>query len=466
MNKTRIICTAGPAIASEKKFLQLAQNGMNIVRFNCSHGTAQDRERFLSLITKTEKITKRPLGIMIDLQGPRLRVGDLPKPFTLVAGDVWHLAVKKKADEKSKTLPIDLASLHNNLNPHTDIFMDDGLIHVRVIKKTPAGADVAVVVGGTLTSRKGVNIPHIKGTLPILSQKDKEDLLWGLNHDVNFVAMSFVRTSDDVLKLKALIRKHKTYQPPLVISKIEKPEAMQNLRAIVKESDGIIVARGDLGIELGLAKVPAAQNRIVSVCRDLKKPVIVATQMLSSMRWEAIPTRAEVSDVATAVYLGADGVMLTGETSVGKHAVAAVKMLGQIISQTEQVPLSVPTPAPAYDKDTLAETILANVCQLAKDVRAKAIVVHTTRGQMTGILSKLGVAIPIFACTENEHLYRRTTLFSGIIPIMVDKRMSCGQGNDIIAHLKALKYLRTNDLVVFVERVAKTNSVNVEITAI
>ena len=293
-NRTKIICTIGPSIDSPSTLHTLAQCGMSIIRINCSHGTTETRTRQMTCIRNMEQTYASPIGVMLDLQGPKLRIGDLPSPFKLASDDIWKLSTHESADEKQKILPIPSHEIAKSVEVGDALYMDDGLIYTQVIRKDKTDLWVKVINGGFLESRKGINIPYYKGTLPILSAKDKQDLCWGIEFKVDFVALSFVRYASDIAHLKAVIRQYKPQHEPLIIAKIEKPEAVENMDEIIAASDGILVARGDLGIELPPEKVPVVQKQLIEKCRLAKKPVIIATQMLDSMRINPRPTRAEV----------------------------------------------------------------------------------------------------------------------------------------------------------------------------
>jgi len=399
MIRTKIICTAGPTVDSDDKIEALVRKGTSIIRLNCSHGNYKSRLKHIKSIRRIEKKLDKPIGIMLDLQGPKLRVGDLKQIMYLHSNDVWQLSYGEPANEAKKIISIGFKNLPNAVSVGGRIYMDDGLIRTVVVKKNKKDVWVKILHGGPLDSHKGINIPYYKGKIPILRKKDKDDLIWGLKHGVEFVALSFVRNANDIIKLKKFIKKHSKDHIPLVIAKIEKPEAVTNMDEIIDVSDGILVARGDLGIELSLQKVPVVQKQLIEKCRLKKKPVIIATQMLDSMRLHPIPTRAEVSDVASAIYAGADSLMLTGETSSGKYPILAANMLHNIIKEVEDHMIQKifrKTPRD-FGLTTLYEAFLFNVMQLADDIQAKAIVMLTRRGVLTKIISKFHPKQPIFS---------------------------------------------------------------------
>lgn len=463
--RTKIICTDGPSVDSEDRIRAMIKQGMSILRLNCSHGNDASRLNALTRVRKIEKELLTPIGVMIDLQGPKLRVGDLPKPFMLHHGDVWVISTKKKADEACKIIPTSFKDLPSAVDKDSRIYMNDGLIRTQVVTKDEDSVTVKVIHGGVLESRKGMNIPHYRGRHSLLNQKDKADLLWGLEHEVDFVAVSFIRTAEDVTTVRRFIRKHSPDKQPLIIAKIEKPEAVENMDAIIQESDGILVARGDLGIELSLAKVPVVQKQLIEKCRFAKKPVIIATQMLDSMRTQPIPTRAEVSDVASAIYAGADAVMLTGETSAGQYPVKATEMLHQIISEVEHHMIQKnfrKTPRD-FDLKDYKEAFLFNVMQLADDIEAKAIVILAKRGQLTKAMSKFHPKQPVFSLAPDVGAYRQLCLYWGVFPIETPMRVIERRIEHGIEVLKNERLIKKSDRLVFVYWDYLSDNLNVKI---
>lgn len=468
MNRTKIICTSGPAIDSEKKITELAKKGMAVIRFNCSHGDFKNRLRVLRLVRRVEKKLKQPIGVMLDLQGPKLRIGDLPKPFLLQEDEVWCLSNRLPADEEKKIIPLKLAHLADSVEKGDAILIHDGLIHTKVTRKNQSEIYVKVQYGGLLESRKGVNIPHYKGPLQALSLKDKKDLVWGIENEVDFVALSFVRSVDDIRKLKKEITKLKPKNPPLVIAKIEKPGAVKDMEDIVIESDGILVARGDLGVELKPEEVPVVQKQLIEVCRFHRTPVIVATQMLDSMRFHPIPTRAEVSDVASAIYAGTDALLLTAETSTGKYPVQATAMMSQIVKEVEahMIQKDFRKEPKDFGVQSYKRALAFNVVQMASDVKAKAIVVLNRRGDMTKRISKIHPKQPVFSLAVNATTYRQLSLYWGIFPINMKQKNTAARikkGTEILLYKKAIK---KGDRLVFLYRDYKSEAMNLKVVEV
>ncbi len=468
MNRTKIICTAGPSVDTPAQIEALVKNGMSVFRINCSHGTHAQYDRILKIVRGVEKKLGQTIAIMIDLQGPKLRVGDLPQPFTLRAGETWTLSGKGIADEKKKIIPIKIPDFAQSVAVGGKIFMDDGLIEVEVAKKLSDAITVKVLHGGHLNSRKGMNIPFYRGKLSAITAKDRADLVWGLGQNVDIVALSFVREAKDIVELKRLIGKRPTDRMPLTFAKIEKPEAVDNLEAIMLESDGILVARGDLGIELQQEKVPVVQKLIIEMCRKHKKPNIVATQMLDSMRFNPIPTRAEVSDVANTIFSAADAVLLTGETSSGKYPIEACATMNRIIGEVEGFlsGRSIIKRESDFNLSEYQETFLFHAIQMADKIDVRAIVMLTKQGQLIKVASKFHPKQPIYAMAPTMDLARKLAIYWGVHPIslgqkLVEARMKAGT-----AMLKSQKVVKKGDRLLFIYRDYKSDDLNLKVTEV
>ncbi|MBX7149076.1 pyruvate kinase [bacterium] len=465
MIRTKIICTSGPSVDSPDKMQALVEAGMSLIRINCSHGAIADRQKQLAIIRGVEKKMNIPIGIMADLQGPKLRVAKLAQHLDLHRDEVWKLSPSEKQDQVKKVIPVDYKRIAQAVVPGDMLYMDDGLIQTVVVKKNKADVWVKIIHGGILESRKGINIPNFKAHNPILNSKDKEDLKWALAQKLDFIAVSFVRTVKDIKDVRKFIAQHSSEHVPLVIAKIEKPEAVDNLDGIIKESDGILVARGDLGIELSPERVPVVQKQIIEQCRLLQKPVIVATQMLDSMRYNPRPTRAEVSDVASSIYAGADAVMLTGETSSGKYPIKATQMISKIVSEVEtHMELkSFFKRASDFGVSQYWDAFVFNVMTMASDIKAKAIVVLVKNGHITKILSKMHPKQPVYSIAPNPASHRKLTLFWGVYPLEVfhshlEKRIDGG-----LAILRKKKVVKKGEKLIFVYRDYKTDNLNLKV---
>lgn len=470
MPRTKIICTTGPSVNSDAKIEALVKNGMSLIRINCSHGTPQSRLPEIDRIRRIEKKLKLPIGIMLDLQGPKLRVGVLPEPIMLKQDELWKLSPTANLCVSKKIIPVDFKGIASAVKIGSDLYMDDGLIHTQVVKKRGKDVWIRIKHGGILASRKGINIPDYSAKHFILNKKDKEDLVEGLKYQPAFVAISFVRSAKDIWDVRKFISQQNPNSYPLVIAKIEKPEAVKNMDAIIEVSDGILVARGDLGIELNPEMVPVVQKQLIEKCRFAKKPVIIATQMLDSMRINPRPTRAEVSDVASAIYAGADAVLLTGETSSGKYPVQTCAMMRKILEQVEShmAEKSYRKMPKHYNLKQDYEVFLLNTIQLAEDVGAKAIMLMTKQGIMTKTISKLHPPLPVFSLASNPVAYRQLTLYWGVFPLELKRtkikiEMRIKRGIEI---LKKRKVIKPTDRVVFVYRDYLSNNLNLKMMVV
>lgn len=412
MRKTKIVCTLGPACDEPRVLKKLIAAGLNVARLNLSHGT---REEHAARIKKVRALCGEA-AILADLQGPRIRTGRLKNgQIELKSGSKLILTSEDiKGDEKRiSVLPSGVISAVKN---GESILLADGTIKLKVTAKKKGEVECSVVEGGPLGEHKGVNLPSTVLELPSLTAKDKEDIDWAIAQKVDYLALSFIRKPVDVLALKKILRDKKADIP--VIAKIEKGEAVKNLKAIIEAADGVMVARGDLGVELSLEKVPVIQKEIIETCQALEKPVIVATQMLESMVKEPTPTRAEVSDVANAIFDGADAVMLSEETSIGAYPVETVEMMARIALQAESRMKFRPRELMADGNIDVAVAHAA--CVLAQVVKAKAIITFTETGSTSRRVSKHRPDIPVLGVVTNERTLRRLALYFGVQPVRID----------------------------------------------
>ena len=375
---TKIVATLGPASSSKEVIRSLAQEGVSVFRLNFSHGSHDDHRRNVGFIREVEKEIGRPIGILCDLQGPKLRIGTFKNDdIVLAEGDKFRLDMNPEAgDETRVCLPH--PEIFKAMVKGMDLLVNDGIIRLKVDAFGPDFADTTVVTGGRLSNKKGVNVPGVPLPINSLTEKDRNDLEAALGMGVDYIGLSFVQNPEDVLIAKYLIQNRAA-----IISKIEKPSALEHLEEIIRLSDGVMIARGDLGVELPPEKVPLLQKRIISVCRKANKPVIVATQMLESMVVNPTPTRAEVSDVANAVFDAVDAVMLSAETAAGKYPVEAVRLMDKIIMETESGDLyqKFLDAARLPPDETTESAITASARVTAQNLRdAKAIVSYTISG--------------------------------------------------------------------------------------
>ncbi|MBP2310974.1 pyruvate kinase [Azospirillum soli] len=408
---TKIVATLGPASSSPEMIRALFDAGVDVFRLNFSHGTHEDHAQRLATIRALEAELDHPIAVMADLQGPKLRVGTFAKgPIELKVGQRFRLDLSTTPGDSSR-VGMPHPEIFAALKPETDLLLDDGKVRLRVVDCSPDHADTVVVSGTRLSDRKGVNVPGVVLPLSPLTRKDREDLVFALDQGVDWVALSFVQRPEDVAEARKLIAGRAA-----LLSKLEKPQAVSHLDEIIELSDGVMVARGDLGVELPAEDVPTIQKRIVRESRRAGKPVIVATQMLESMVGAPAPTRAEASDVATAVYDGADAVMLSAETAAGSYPVEAVSIMDRIARRVEHDPLyrTIMDAQHPDPQQTSADAITAAARQVAHTIQAAAIVTYTTSGSTTLRAARERPEVPILCLTSNIETARRLQLAYGV----------------------------------------------------
>ncbi len=420
MRKTKIICTVGPATSNYEMLKELYEAGMNIIRLNMSHATHKWADRMIDHIVELNKETTYPVGILLDTQGPEIRTSVLENDLNLKTGDEISISVRDGVDVEESSFRINYDELIDTVNVGDKITVDNGLINLEVLEKNTPIMRCKVIDGGVLGSKKHVNLPGIRVNLPSMTSKDKEDILFAMEREVDFIALSFVREAKDILELRSLmeITNAKKARTMKVIAKIEDQQGLRNLEEIIRVSDGIMVARGDLGVEIDLAELPNVQRRIVRLCAEHGRRVIVATHLLESMIDNPIPTRAEVTDVANAVYEEADAVMLSGETTVGKYPVRCVKFLNDIALASERKRGLRFTANLSKDSDK--EHLAANAVELADDMRVKGIVVVTRHGIMANYVTDAHPGTPIFAFTNIGVTRRLMTLNRNLYPFKIE----------------------------------------------
>lgn len=422
LRRTRIVCTIGPATASAEGVQALVTAGMDVARINFSHGTHDDHRRVIEWVRDASKFAGRPIPILQDLQGPKIRLGRMQDEAVLIhKGARLVLTAEPLETGTAERAHVSYDALAEEVSPGNRILIDDGNIEVVVMEV--AGGDVIteVVVGGPLRSRKGVNLPELKAARPGMTDKDKRDLAFGLAHDVDFVALSFVRTGGDVGELLDRVREGGKHVG--VIAKIEKPEAVEDFDDILYRADGIMVARGDLGIEIPLQEVPVVQKQLIRGCLDAAKPVITATQMLESMMENPRPTRAEATDVANAVFDGTDAVMLSGETAAGKYPIRAVEVMDEIIRTAEgsrrllggREAADVVT----HRADRVTQAISFTAVRLAQEVGAVALCCLTHSGSTARAIARHRPDVPIYAFTDAPRAVGRIALTWGVEPVQI-----------------------------------------------
>lgn len=421
--KAKIVATIGPSSMSPETLEKLINAGMNVARLNFSHGTHDEHAEWIKCIREISAKTGKPVGILQDLQGPKIRVGVLEPAVDLIENEVVTLyaegsSVPKKSE---KNIPVAFSELFDCASLADKILLDDGHLSLVVVETGKNYLRAKVGVGGKLTSHKGINLPGVKLTIPGFTDKDKADLEFGLSQNVDFVAISFVRSAADIISVKnAMESMDEEGLHPLIIAKLEKPEALDNLEEIMNVADGVMVARGDLGVEMSPERVPIAQKRIIQSANQHGKIVITATQMLDSMINNPLPTRAEASDVANAIFDGTDAVMLSGETASGSFPVEAVQMMDRIVRSAEtSFQEWGHYNSPRVENGDDAASITRAARELAHDLNVAAIAVFTHTGRTALLMSKTRARVPILVFTPTVLTYSRLSILWGVMPYLV-----------------------------------------------
>ena len=452
--RTKIVATIGPASSTSDKISALIEAGMDGARLNFSHGTRDDHARSVELVREAEKDCGRPVALIADLQGPKLRIGDLDEPRPLAVGETVVIAGEDAA--RDGDLPVSPAVLGSVLQPGNDVLIDDGHVRLRVERVERGRVSCAVLVGGDVGSHKGVNLPGVPLPIPSITRKDLDDLDAALGFGVDYVALSFVRSAADVLALRTLIEARGSHA--WVIAKIEKAEAVAALDGILEEAHAVMVARGDLGVEIGAAEVPLLQKRIIHSALEHAKPVITATQMLESMIHAPEPTRAEASDIANAILDGTSAIMLSGETAIGAYPVEAVAVMDRIALAVEpHLDYRHETPQ-ASDLPTIDQATSNAACDLAEALSAKAILVPTVSGRTASAVARLRPQRSILALTHNADSLRHMSLEWGVTPIPITETSDVEELWD-----RSLNAARASGLVVPGDRVVTTAGTAVNI---
>jgi len=427
-HKTKIVATVGPACDTYEKLLELVKAGVNVFRLNFSHGSHENKAQIIEHIHTINKTEPYNIAILADLQGPKLRVGEIENgALKIEPGDILTFTSKEKVVGTKERIYISYPNLHNDVNVGEKILIDDGKLEVVVTEITSTGdVKVKVTYGGTLLPKKGVNLPDTAISLPAMTEKDFQDFEFIIAQEADWVALSFVRKAEDIINLKKLVQERKSNVK--VMAKIEMPSALADLRNIILESDGVMVARGDLGVELPVEKVPMAQRDIIRKCIHRGKPVIVATQMMESMIDRVKPNRSEITDVANAVLEGADAVMLSGETATGQHPSLVVETMRKIIMEVERTeyrynraedlkPL-------AHSPSFLSDAICYNACKIASDISADALIGMTQSGYTAFMLSSYRPKSPLYIFTKRRHLVNQLSLSWGVRAFFYDEEES------------------------------------------
>ncbi|ODT91037.1 MAG: pyruvate kinase [Sphingobacteriales bacterium SCN 48-20] len=451
-HRTKIVATVGPACDTSEQLLDLVKAGVNVFRLNFSHGSHEDKARIIGHIREIIKNEPYNIAILGDLQGPKLRVGEIENnALPVVAGDILTFTNEKLVGNKER-IYVSYPNLHSDVQVGNKIMIDDGKLEVVVTAILPNNdVQVEVTMGGVISSKKGVNLPDTRISLPALTEKDLVDLQFIIEQQLDWVALSFVRRVEDIRGLRQILNDHKSKSK--IIAKIEMPEALTNIRDIIVESDGVMVARGDLGVELPVEKVPLIQKDLIRKCLHRAKPVIVATQMMESMIDRIKPNRSEITDVANAVLEGADAVMLSGETATGKHPTLVVQTMRKIIMEVEKTDyrynLEEVLQPQAHSPSFLSDAICYNACSLANDSNAEALVGMTQSGYTGFMLSSYRPKSPLYIFTKERSLVNQLCLSWGVRAFYYDEEDSL---DDIFADqieiLKERGFVKTGNIVV------------------
>jgi len=468
--RTKIVCTIGPSCESKDILKKMVEAGMNVARLNFSHGTYENHKMLIENIREVEKQTGEPVAIMQDLQGPKIRVGLLPEEgVELKDGDL--ITFDTSLDEYSeKIIPIDYTDLHQYLKKGERMLLDDGRIEVNVLSVDNTKIKTKVVVGRCLTSHKGINVPDSKLTVRALTEKDKADAKFGVEHEVDLIALSFVTGAEDILDLRYLVKQYekdlnlKSEQPIKIIAKIERSDAVKNIEEILEVVDGIMVARGDLGIETPAKDVPLVQKKLIDMALEYARPVIVATQMLDSMQNNPRPTRAEVSDVANAVIDHTDAVMLSNETAAGKYPVETVQTMSEIIIGAEKsVYDNLIMHEPKRKNSKVDEVISQMSRSLAEKVGAKVILAASLSGETARLISRYRPELPIVVATGTDRVKHQLNLSWGVMPFVLEPCRTIEELVErAVTQLKKLSVVDSGDKLIVVagEPVGQAGHVN------
>jgi len=451
--RTKIIATIGPATQSEESILSLIKEGVDVCRINFSHGTHETHKKTVDIVHKINKKYKLHIALLGDLQGPKLRVGQIKNNATLLETGSEIIISTQECEGDNKRIFVDYPMLAQDVNVNDRILIDDGKILLNVKSTNKSDELIATVVhGGVLLSRKGFNLPDTNVSEATLSDKDKEDLAFIMENRFQWVALSFVRKADDICALRQEMTGYKKPKNPMVIAKIEKPEALDDIDNIIAATDGVMVARGDLGIEIPMENVPLIQKMIVNKCLHAAKPIIIATQMMESMIENYSPTRAEVNDVANSVMDGADAVMLSGETSVGKFPVKVVEMVRRIINQVESfegIFYKENLPDELSGERYISDSVIYNACIMAKQVKAKAIIGMTHSGYSAIKASSHRPQAAIYVFTNNHSILSKLSLVWGVRGFYYDKFISTDNTiDDVKDFLELNNFVAKGDIII------------------
>ena len=451
-HRTKIVATVGPACDTLEKLLELVKAGVNVFRLNFSHGSHEDKKQIIEHIRTINSTEPYNIAILGDLQGPKLRVGEIENnALNVVPGDILTFTNEKLVGTMER-IYVSYPNLHSDVKIGNKIMIDDGKLEVKVINiEKNHDVKVEVTMGGVISSKKGINLPDTKISLPALTEKDLVDLEFIIEQQLDWVALSFVRSVKDIVILRSKLQEKKSKTK--IIAKIEKPEALTNIRDIIIESDGIMIARGDLGVELPIEQVPLIQKQLIRKCLHRAKPVIVATQMMESMIERSKPNRSEITDVANAVSEGADAVMLSGETATGMHPTLVVETMRKIIMEVEKTDYNYNreeelAPQP-HSPSFLSDAICYNACKLAKDVNAEVLIGMTQSGYTAFVLSSYRPKSPLYIFSKERSLINQLSLSWGVRAFYYAEENSVDDiVTDQISILRTRGFIKTGDVVI------------------
>ena len=446
--KTKIVATLGPVSSSQTMIERLVQAGVDLFRLNFSHGTLDDKSLLIATIRDLSEKCGKQIGILADLQGPKIRTGKMAGEGMLLEKGKEVVITTDDVVGKDGIIPTIYTELPRDVMPGAQILLDDGLLELKVLAIEGEEVRCQVVNGGLLKNNKGINLPGVRVSAPSLTEKDLVDLDFCLWADVDYIALSFVRTHEDVEQIKRIIYAAGKDIP--VVAKIEKPEALRNFNKILKVVDAVMVARGDLGVEMKAEKVPLIQKKIIKACNDAGKPVITATQMLESMITNPRPTRAETSDVANAIIDGTDAVMLSGETAAGKYPVEAVDTMVRIARDLETAGFGSCLDPPALATPSIAQAVGEAACRAAVSLKAKAIAVFTQSGSTAALISRFRPPIPIVAFTSTPQIQRKLALYWGVRTRIIQALENMEQQIAVVEQLLLASGLKKGDIVVII----------------
>lgn len=470
IRKTKIVCTLGPATDDEKVLRALMEEGMDVARFNFSHGDHEEQKRRLEMVQKLRDELNRPVAALLDTKGPEIRLRDFKDGKAELIKDQTFVLTTRDILGSEKEVSISYKDLIKDVEVGTRILIDDGLIEMKVTELTDTDIVCHVLNGGPVSNHKGVNVPGVKLSMPYISKKDREDIIFGIEHGFDFIAASFVRTAGDVLQIREILSEYNC-NTINIIAKVENMQGVDNIDEIIRVSDGVMVARGDMGVEIPLEEVPVIQKMIIKKVCEAEKHVITATQMLDSMMKNPRPTRAEANDVANAIYDGTSAIMLSGETAAGKYPVEAVKTMAKIALRTEK---DINYRSRFRNRSHMQEPDITNAishatCTTAMDLNAAAIITVTKSGKTARLISKYRPDCPIIGCCVYEHTWRQLSLSWGVIPLRLEEEQDANSLFDRAVDVTEKSgYVKSGELVVITAGVplgvsGTTNMIKVQV---